>query len=94
LPSASRPEVGGRPYHLMVSPGDIAGYVLLPGDPGRVAKIAGYWDEARLVGDHRASYRTLIGIRVSVLALSQRVLVGPPQLLLLRSFSGLEHTPS
>jgi uridine phosphorylase len=53
LPSASRPEVGGRPYHLMVSPGDIAGYVLLPGDPGRVARIAGYWDEARPVGDHR-----------------------------------------
>jgi uridine phosphorylase len=53
LPSASRPEVGGRPYHLMVSPGDIAGYVLLPGDPGRVARIARYWDEARLVGDHR-----------------------------------------
>jgi uridine phosphorylase len=37
----------------MVSPGDIAGYVLLPGDPGRVARIARYWDEARLVGDHR-----------------------------------------
>jgi len=53
LSSASRPEVGGRPYHLMVSPGDIAGYVLLPGDPGRVARIARYWDEARLVGDHR-----------------------------------------
>lgn len=53
MSSASRPEVGGRPYHLMVSPGDIAGYVLLPGDPGRVARIAGYWDEARLVGDHR-----------------------------------------
>ena len=53
MPSASRPEVGGRPYHLMVSPGDIAGYVLLPGDPGRVSRIARYWDEARLVGDHR-----------------------------------------
>lgn len=53
MSSASRPEVGGRPYHLMVSPGDIAGYVLLPGDPGRVARIARYWDEARLVGDHR-----------------------------------------
>lgn len=50
---ASTPEVGGRPYHLMVSPGDIAGYVLLPGDPGRVPRIAGFWDEARLVGDHR-----------------------------------------
>lgn len=53
MSSASRPEVGGRPYHLMVSPGDIAGYVLLPGDPGRVSRIARYWDEARLVGDHR-----------------------------------------
>jgi len=50
---ASRPEVAGRPYHLMVAPGDIAGYVLLPGDPGRVPRIARYWDEARLVGDHR-----------------------------------------
>ncbi len=53
MASASKPEVAGKPYHLMIPPGNIAGYVLLPGDPGRVPRIAKYWDDARLVGDHR-----------------------------------------
>lgn len=71
LARALRPEVGGRPYHLMVSPGDIAGYVLLPGDPGRVPRIARYWGEARLVGEHRGfvSYTGVYkGVRVSAVS--------------------------
>ena len=34
-------------YHLQISDGDVAPYVLLPGDPGRVPTIAAHWDEAR-----------------------------------------------
>ena len=32
--------VGKMQYHLRVRPGDVADYVLLPGDPGRVLLIA------------------------------------------------------
>lgn len=40
-------------YHLQCRPGDIGGYVLLPGDPGRVARIAALLDDARPVAQHR-----------------------------------------
>ncbi|HDD69328.1 MAG TPA: nucleoside phosphorylase [Candidatus Korarchaeota archaeon] len=44
----------GRPqYHLKVKPGDVAKYVLLPGDPGRVIKIAEFMDSAREVARNR-----------------------------------------
>jgi uridine phosphorylase len=33
-------------YHVKLMPGDVAPYVLLPGDPGRVPKVAEIWDEA------------------------------------------------
>ena len=47
-------------YHLRVRPGEVADYVLLPGDPGRVTLIAEHLDEAREVADHR-EYRTITG---------------------------------
>jgi len=28
-----------KQYHVQLSEGDVAPYVLLPGDPGRVAKV-------------------------------------------------------
>lgn len=40
-------------YHLQVGKGDVGRYVLLPGDPKRCAKIAAYFDDARLVADSR-----------------------------------------
>ena len=48
-------------YHLKIQEGDVAPYVLLPGDPGRVEKVAGYWDKARLVASNR-EYITYTGI--------------------------------
>ena len=47
-------------YHLEVGPGDVAGPVLLPGDPERVPKIAEAWDEREEVASHR-EYRTMRG---------------------------------
>ncbi|HKJ58150.1 MAG TPA: nucleoside phosphorylase [Halobacteriales archaeon] len=47
-------------YHLGVGPDDVAGPVLLPGDPERVPKIAEAWDEAEQTGEHR-EYRTMTG---------------------------------
>lgn len=47
-------------YHIRCKPGDVAPYVLLPGDPGRVQLIAKHWDEARLVAKNR-EYVTYTG---------------------------------
>ncbi|WP_054856813.1 uridine phosphorylase [Vulcanisaeta sp. JCM 16159] len=58
--SASRPMVGTKVYHLMAGPGDVAPYVLTPGDPDRVPRIAKYWDSARAVAAHR-EYVTYTG---------------------------------
>jgi len=61
LKSASLPEDEyGRQYHILLKPGDVPRYVLLPGDPGRVALIARYWDEYREVAKHR-EYITYVG---------------------------------
>uniref|UniRef100_A0A7C4H9Y5 Uridine phosphorylase n=1 Tax=Staphylothermus marinus TaxID=2280 RepID=A0A7C4H9Y5_STAMA len=54
IKSASRPETEeGLQYHLRVKPGDVSKYVLLPGDPGRVVKIAEKWDRYWKVAEHR-----------------------------------------
>jgi uridine phosphorylase len=39
--------------HIRCRPGDIAPYVLVPGDPGRVRRIADRFDESRLVAENR-----------------------------------------
>jgi uridine phosphorylase len=39
--------------HIMCGVGDVAKYVLIPGDPGRVEKIASFFDESRRVADYR-----------------------------------------
>lgn len=61
LKAASIPEdESGKQYHISVRPGEIPRYVLLPGDPGRVPKIAKYWDSARQLSEHR-EYVTYVG---------------------------------
>lgn len=47
-------------YHLKIDEGDVAPFVLLPGDPGRVPVVAGLWDEAREVARNR-EYVTFTG---------------------------------
>jgi uridine phosphorylase len=47
-------------YHLQIESGDVAPYVLLPGDPGRVETIASLWDEAHRVATNR-EYVTYTG---------------------------------
>ncbi|ASI98086.1 uridine phosphorylase [Thermococcus celer] len=59
--SAERPQTEeGYQYHIACRPGDVARYVLLPGDPERVPKISALWDEAREIAFHR-EYRTHTG---------------------------------
>jgi uridine phosphorylase len=47
-------------YHIKCKSGDIAPYVLLPGDPGRVEVVASFWDEAEKVAQNR-EYVTYTG---------------------------------
>jgi uridine phosphorylase len=58
-----------KQYHVQLAKGDVGRYVLLPGDPGRVPKIAGYLKNAREVAQNR-EYTTYTGevdgIKVSV----------------------------
>lgn len=51
--NADKPTVHGKFYHIMVGPGEVAEYVLLPGDPARSDLIAKTWDEAKLIARHR-----------------------------------------
>ena len=41
------------PFHLQCDPQQIGRYVLLPGDPGRVPKIAAYLEQAVQVSQNR-----------------------------------------
>ena len=59
--SAERPATKEkRQYHIACAPGEVAPYVLLPGDPERVPKIASLWDKAKKVAHHR-EYQTYTG---------------------------------
>ena len=62
-------EGSGKQYHTGVGPEDIGKYVIMPGDPKRCAKIAEFFDDAKLVADSR-EYVTytgrLDGVKVSV----------------------------
>lgn len=59
----------GPREHIRCDEGDVGGFVLLPGDPGRVPMVAAVLDDAREVAQFR-EYRTftgtLDGTRVSV----------------------------
>lgn len=58
-------------YHVKVKPGDVGRYVLLPGDPGRVEKIAAYLDEPHFVSqnrEHTVWSGKLLGEMVSVVS--------------------------
>ncbi len=51
--SAEEPKAGQGFYHIRIKPGDVARYVLLPGDPDRVPLIAELWDECWELASHR-----------------------------------------
>jgi uridine phosphorylase len=51
--SAKEPMSGDEFYHVRVKKGGVAPYVLMPGDPDRVPKIARFWDRAEEVSYHR-----------------------------------------
>lgn len=61
----------GKQYHIGVGKEDVGQYVILPGDPKRCAKIASFFDDAKLVGDNRefVTYTGYLnGVKVSVIS--------------------------
>ena len=50
----------GKQYHIACGKGDLAGYLLVPSDPDRIPKIAGFWDSAKEVSCHR-EFRSFSG---------------------------------
>jgi len=74
LPTADRriavPE-GERQYHIGLGPGELAEYVLLPGDPERTPRIAALLDDVESSQQHRefaSATGTYKGLRVSIVS--------------------------
>ena len=65
---------GGKQYHIACGKGDLAEYLLVPGDPERVPKIASFWDFAKEISCHR-EFRSFTGKYkgVSISALSSGI---------------------
>jgi uridine phosphorylase len=62
---------GERQYHIGLGPGELAEYILLPGDPDRTDRIASRFDSVELTHRHRefaSATGTYRGQRVSVVA--------------------------
>jgi len=62
---------GQKQFHLKIEAGEVGRYVILPGDPGRVSKIAAYLKDARQIAYNREynTYTgTLDGVKVSVVS--------------------------
>ena len=71
LSQADAPRSGGRQYHIALEAGELAEYVLLVGDPGRVGKVAARWDSVELQRSNReitTATGTFGGMRVSCLS--------------------------
>lgn len=61
----------GKQYHIACGKGDLANYLLVPGDPDRVTKIVKFWDSAKEISSHR-EFRSFTGryqgVPISVLS--------------------------
>ena len=58
--TAEKPLTKGMQYHIHCKKGDVAPFVLMPGDPWRVPKIAKHWTKKKKIAFHR-EYQTYTG---------------------------------
>ena len=68
---ADRPMTGDRQYHIALERGELAEYILLVGDPGRVAKVSQHFDAVELERSNReitTATGTYRGMRVSAMS--------------------------
>jgi uridine phosphorylase len=63
-------------YHINCKPGDLASYLLVPGDPARVPKIAKFWSKAREISSNR-EFRSFTGVYKDVKVSAVSSGVGP-----------------
>jgi uridine phosphorylase len=71
ISAADAPRTGGRQYHIDLERGELAEYILLPGDPGRVAQVASGFDSVELERSNReyiTATGTYQGMRLSVMS--------------------------
>ena len=71
LSQADAPRTGGRQYHIALERGELAEYIVLVGDPGRVAKVSSRWDLVELNRSNReitTATGTYQGMRVSAMS--------------------------
>jgi uridine phosphorylase len=71
LSQADAPRSGARQYHIALERGELAEYVLLVGDPGRVARVAARWDAIEVERSNReitTATGTYRGMRISCMS--------------------------
>ena len=71
ISAADAPHTGNRQYHIALERGELAEYILLVGDPGRVAKVSSLWDSVELNRSNReitTATGTYRGMRVSAMS--------------------------
>ena len=69
--TADAPRTGNRQYHIALERGEVAEYLLLVGDPGRVAKVSALWDGVELQRSNReitTATGTYRGMRISCMS--------------------------
>jgi len=69
--AADAPTTGSRQYHIGLERGELAEYVVLVGDPGRVGKVAERWDEVEVERSNReitTATGTYRGMRLSCMS--------------------------
>lgn len=69
----------GKQYHIQCGEGDVAPYVLMPGDPDRVPLIASDWQNVTDLGRHR-EYHTITGTTNGVYITATSSGIGCPSL--------------
>ena len=68
---ADRPMTGSRQYHIALERGELAEYIVLVGDPGRVARVATHFDAVELERSNReitTATGTYRGMRLSAMS--------------------------
>ena len=71
LSRADAPRTGDRQYHIALERGELAEYILLVGDPGRVAKVSARFHSIELERSNREIFTatgTYRGMRLSVMS--------------------------
>ena len=71
LSQADAPRTGDRQYHIALERGELAEYIVLVGDPGRVAKVTSRWDSVELNRSNReitTATGTYQGMRLSAMS--------------------------